>query len=284
MEPPTKISRIVRIVSNEVDKSSSFNGNIIQNRYEYDTDIYSYSPPSLSPSSTMDHYEQSQEQQQPHRPRSSSLQTITSCMKHTSSRKRTNRATRQAQLVVSFAQTSQVLILPRRTSMDVHCSWYNKEDLGQFKVAMRESAQSFSKTRTATLLMKHVAYLAAMTTSTTSSSAQTSPSNSTTPTSNGTALPLPTKNLHAIRGIEHMLCPVLSEVLLSRRKLRVARVLDEQRKVDDEYLAERSSTGSATNMSRDDMNVRVERIARVSRSNSRFNVEWTRRIVALHQE
>ena len=283
MEPPTKISRIVRIVSNEVDKSSSFNGNIIQNRYGYDTDIYSYSPPSLSPSSTMDHYEQSQEQQQPHRPRSS-LQTITSCMKHTSSRKRTNRATRQAQLVVSFAQTSQVLILPRRTSMDVHYSWYNKEDLGQFKVAMRESAQSFSKTRTATLLMKHVAYLAAMTTSTTSSSAQTSPSNSTTPTSNGTALPLPTKNLHAIRGIEHMLCPVLSEVLLSRRKLRVARVLDEQRKVDDEYLAERSSTGSATNMSRDDMNVRVERIARVSRSNSRFNVEWTRRIVALHQE
>ena len=279
MEPPTKIRRIVRTVSDEVDKSSSFNGSIIQNSNDavsYTKDTYSYSPTSLSPSSKMVQYEQSQEQQQSHQPRST-LQTITSCMKHTSSHKRRNRKTRQAQLVVSFAQTSQVIILPRRTHIDVHYSWYSKEDMCQFKNAARESAQSLSKTRTATLLMKHVAYLAAMKTSTTSSSTQASPSNSTTPTSNGW------KNLHAIRGIEHMLYSVTSEVLLSRRKLRVARVLDEQRKIGYEFVAKKSRTGSAMNMSRDE-SVRVERIARVSRSSSRFNVEWTRQIVALHQE
>jgi len=158
---------------------------------------------------------------------------------------------------VSFCPTSQVYILQPPTASDIRESWYTKVDLDSFSRANKSFAKRLRATRTARRVMKRVA-------STVSGSAD----------DDATSDPLDiTMNhiepdhffYHAIHGIEHMICPLIHKMLLKRRNLVIRSVLDEQH-----------------NLSFEDENTRIIKIAHVSSMNSRFNVEWNRRVLSLH--
>ena len=174
--------------------------------------------------------------------------TIGFCNKstQTSTRRRT----------VSFCPTSQVIILQPPTASDIRESWYTKDDLDSFNHANKETAKRIRTTRTARQLMKRVTNAI--------SSFDDTPIDELDMTMNH--IEPDHYFYHAIHGIEHMICPLICSMLLKRRNLVIRSVLDEQHNLSFE----------------DDDNTRVIKIAQVSSMNSRFNVEWNRRVLSLH--
>lgn len=164
---------------------------------------------------------------------------------------------------VRFSETSHATALPPRESLELDRRWYTRSDIARFKRGTKAFATSLSPTRTARL-MKHVAFLA---------SCAAAP----------TACPLSMTNwevnlrgrIDAVRGVEHLLCPEVTRLLLLHKKMVVRLVLEEQWKgriLDD-------LNGTIRND-----NDRAASIARVSTLASSFSREWARRILCLHQE
>lgn len=203
----------------------------------------------------------------------SSSHSSSSIMSSTSSSSSNNKSRRQRRSV-HFAETSSVVVLPCRSTSDYARCWYSRSDLAAFKQNVKSSSQSLRQTRTAKL-MKHVAYLAAQTTyATGNSSSSASSSQQDQPSSCSSQTPLlemASNSKAAIRGMEHLLCPMVCKLLLKRRRLVNDAVLREQLKLNTEN-------------SFIDEEERVRRIALVAHRQSKFSKEWTRRITSLQQE
>lgn len=165
---------------------------------------------------------------------------------------------------VRFAETNRMAVLPCRDTEDVSKCWHTKSDVANFKRRARLHAASLSETKTAKL-MRLVTYLAAAT-----HVGQT----------NG-PLSLTTKDIagnlgdriDAARGVEHLVCPTISKLLIYRRKLAQRRVLEEQSRIERRSAFDSSAEDAG-----------AERIARAAREASSFSREWTRRVLGLHRE
>lgn len=142
---------------------------------------------------------------------------------------------------VRFSETSILIVTRPKSSSDVQASWYTKKDIAQFKHNVRVSAQALTGTRSANVI-KHVAYSVA----------------SGAPQSN-----VDVQDKEIICGLEHLLSPEVLKVLVQRRKMTIARVLEEQ---DIQTRLKESDP---------------HRLALASMGNSSFSKEWRRRIACL---
>lgn len=228
----------------------------------------------------------------------SSSHSSSSIMSLSSSSNKNNKPRRS----VHFSETSSVVVLPCRSTSDFERCWYSRSDLATFKQNVKNSSQSLRRTRTAKL-MKYVAYLAAQTTTATtagggnsssssssSSSEQDQPSSSSSSSSCSSQAAaaqqapllenMASKSKAAIRGMEHLLCPMVCKLLLKRRRLVMDAVLREQLKLNQQEASSSSSSGDYCFIDEDE---RVRRIALVAHRQSKFSKEWTRRITSLQQ-
>ena len=155
-----------------------------------------------------------------------------------------------------FSDTSTLVVFPPRSDEDIHASWYTKQDLAGFKQDIRKSTMALRTTRTAKA-MKRIAFSIA---SGSSSSEMSSVTRSTT------AMDLHIHGIEHIRGLEHLLSPDVLKVIIHRRRMNIARVLQEQEmqtKVMGKY---------------DPSNI----LGQVSERNSLFSREWSCQISNLH--
>ncbi|KAL3804175.1 hypothetical protein HJC23_013694 [Cyclotella cryptica] len=142
---------------------------------------------------------------------------------------------------VRFSETSILLVTAPKTSCENEATWYNKNDIREFKQHSRELSASLVGTPDAKT-MRFIGY-----------SVQ-----------EGTDLPsLKVEDVDRIRGLEHLMCPDVCKVLLQRRRATIANVLEEQRR--QELNGEHDAA----------------KIALISSRNSRFAVEWRQRIATL---
>jgi hypothetical protein len=144
---------------------------------------------------------------------------------------------------VRFSESSTLIITQPKSSTEKQASWYTKKDFSQFRSDARACVKSLSETRSHEVI-EHIAYSVV----------------SGTPLSS-----CPVLENERICGIEHLVSHDVLKVLVQRRKMAVARVLDEQ--------------DVQCSMGIKDSN----RIAHVSMANSAFTKEWRRRIACLQQ-
>ncbi|KAL3781834.1 hypothetical protein HJC23_011143 [Cyclotella cryptica] len=142
---------------------------------------------------------------------------------------------------VHFSETSMLIVTRPKSSSDLQACWYTKKDIAQFKHHVRVSAQTLSGTPSSNI-MKHIAYSVA----------------SGSPQSN-----IDVQEKERFCGLEHLLSPEVLKVLIQRRKMTIARVLEEQ-----------------------DIQIRLKendphRLALASMTNSSFTKEWRRRIACV---
>ena len=143
---------------------------------------------------------------------------------------------------VHFSDTSMMIMTKPRSEADLKASWYSKNEIKHFRNKTENSARKFAKSRDS----KVVEYLAYSVMS-------------------GT--PQSDINFHhndIVCGIEHMISGKVLKILIQRRRMTIARVLEEQ---DVQHrLGEKDFTV----------------IALASMANSAFTKEWRRRIACLH--
>jgi len=142
-----------------------------------------------------------------------------------------------------FSEVSNLFITEPKTVEDVQNSWYNRNELAQFKADVHIASKALRNTRTA-LAMKHIAR----------SAAQRSPQ-----------ADIHLEGREVVRGLEHLVAPAIAKHLLDRRRITIANVLEEQRS------QKLSGRGAIDPLS----------IARASERSSAFAQEWCARITHL---
>ena len=109
---------------------------------------------------------------------------------------------------VRFSETSILLVTAPKTCWENEATWYNKNDIREFKQHSRESSAALMGTHDAKM-MRCIGF-----------SVQ-----------EGTDLPeMKIEDVERIRGLEHLMSPDVCKVLLQRRRATIARVLEEQRR------------------------------------------------------
>lgn len=143
-----------------------------------------------------------------------------------------------------FSDMSTLILTEPKTRQELKASWYSRRDVADFKQQTRTSSQALRDTRIAKVL-KHIAYSIA---------------------SGSPQAPINIHGKEIIRGEEHLISPEVLKLLFQRRRLTVARVLEEQ--TVQRRLGE----------------VDIHRISCVSRENSAFTKEWSLRITRLQSD
>ena len=165
------------------------------------------------------------------------LQIEPNMMKCKTQRERSKRSK-----LVRFSEYSSLSIIDPNTSEDKGNSWYTKTEIDIFKQNARQTSKALWKTKTAKA-MKHIAKSAA----------------NNTPQANITI-----HSKDAIRGLEHLIAPEVSMLLMAKRRKTIARVLKVQKM---QKMAGTCIDPFIT--------------ARVSEMNSAFSKEWCSRITDL---
>jgi hypothetical protein len=158
------------------------------------------------------------------------------------SRSSSPRSTPVPKKVVRFSDTSIMIVTRPKSQAELQASWYTKHEIKRFRHNAELSARRFCKSR-ASNVIKHVAY------SIMSGSPQSDMS---------------FHHKEVVCGLEHMISPSIMKVLMQRRRMTIARVLEEQQ--IQAQLGEKDPC----------------RIALASMENSAFTREWRRRIACLH--
>ncbi|KAL3787489.1 hypothetical protein HJC23_001139 [Cyclotella cryptica] len=143
---------------------------------------------------------------------------------------------------VHFSTTSTLVLLRPRSDRDRQASWYSKREMEQFRHNTHLTARVLMGSRSSDDV-RHVAYSIA----------------SGVPRSNDTLY-----HKEMVCGLEHLIAPEVLKVLIRRRRMTVARVLEEQ---DEQWRSGEYDSG---------------RIALASMENSNFTKEWGQRIARLH--
>eukprot|EP00970_Alexandrium_tamarense_P007586 scaffold1442_cov212-Alexandrium_tamarense.AAC.1 len=145
---------------------------------------------------------------------------------------------------LTIGDVSTLIITQPKTSEELQSSWYTKNEIRKLKRNAHKTSQLLKETHTAKA-MKLIAH------SIQSHSSQ------------------PNIHIHrreVISGIEHLLNAQVRKTLLSKRRLAISQVLEEQRHCQENSVDEDRS---------------VERIAQVATMSSTFAKEWQLRITKL---
>ncbi|KAL7448598.1 hypothetical protein ACHAXS_000161 [Conticribra weissflogii] len=147
-----------------------------------------------------------------------------------------------------FSPTSTLIVTKPKTERDIQATWYTKSEISQFKSHIRQTTQVLRNTRTAKA-MKTLAQSIA------TNSAQ----------NGGVSNDIHIHGVEHIRGIEHLLSQDVLKVLVSRRRINISKVLQEQEL--------RKSMGE---------NDPSAILRAVSESYSSFTKEWCHELAKLH--
>ncbi|KAL7518762.1 hypothetical protein ACHAWX_003574 [Stephanocyclus meneghinianus] len=143
---------------------------------------------------------------------------------------------------VHFSATSTLILLRPRSDRDFRATWYSKRDMQTFRRDVQMDARALVGSRSSDVL-RHVAHSIA------------------------SGAPPSDVALYGgewVCGLEHVMSREVLRVLIRRRKMTVARVLDEQ---DEQWRSGKYDPG---------------RIALTSMEYSNFCKDWGRRIARLH--
>ena len=142
---------------------------------------------------------------------------------------------------VRFSESSTLIITQPKTVAEMSETWYSKQEVAEFKRDVKESSKNQWGTPQAQA-MRYIGHCVQ---------------------SGESQAELAIDNVERIRGLEHLISPEVCRVLLQRRRATIGRVLQEQRRQEEE--------GSFD----------AEKIATLSLVNSEFAREWRKRIMHL---